>query len=39
VDAATDTELFVVKVVPEVFAAQGQYSIATGALDLDANLI
>jgi hypothetical protein len=37
--SAASMECFVQRVVPEVFAAQGQYSIATGALDLDANLI
>jgi len=39
VTVTANAELFVQKCVPEVFAAQGQYSIATGALDLDANLI
>jgi hypothetical protein len=39
INGATDAECFVQRCVPEVFAAQGQYSIATGALDLDSNLI
>ncbi len=39
VTATVNFECFVTKCVPEVFAAQGQYNIATGALDLDANLI
>lgn len=39
ITVTTNAELFVQRCVPEVFAAQGQYSIATGALDLDANLI
>jgi len=39
VNGTTNGEGFVQRCVPEIFAAQGQYSIATGALDLDANLI
>lgn len=39
VDVTAVGECFIVKCVPEVFAAQGTYTIATGALDLDANLI
>lgn len=37
INAATDSELWVVKCVPEVYAAQGTYTIATGALDIDMN--
>jgi hypothetical protein len=39
ITSATSFSCFATLCVPEVFAAQGQYSIATGALDYDANLI
>ena len=39
ITVTTDAEVFAIKCVPEVFASQGTYTIATGALDLDANLL
>lgn len=37
--SAASMECYVTKCVPEVFAAQGQYNIAIGAITLDANVI
>lgn len=39
ITATTDAEVIAIKCVPEVFGAQGTYTIATGALDIDANYI